>query len=252
MPQTQLLVSTLKKTLKAGGLTYSAVAKKLGLSEANVKRMFSTQHFTLQRIDAICGMLDMEITDLLRILEAEQNRLTELTYEQENELVSNIKLLLVAVCIRNRWSFQEIIQYYAISEPDCIRLLLRLDQLGLIELLPNNRIKLLVAPNFRWIPNGPIERFFEAKIQTEYLQQDFNNPNAVRLFISGELSKSSHEVLLGKLKNLSKLFEELHDADTALPVQEKKNSALLITLCHWELSSFAALRRKRTKPCARP
>ena len=33
----------------------------------------------------------------------------------------------------------------------------------IIELQPGNRVKMLVAPNFDWIPNGPIQQFFEAE-----------------------------------------------------------------------------------------
>lgn len=51
MPQAQKLVSTLKRTLKAHGKTYSQVAAHLGLSEASIKRLFSRGNFSLQRLE---------------------------------------------------------------------------------------------------------------------------------------------------------------------------------------------------------
>ena len=48
------LVEALKRALKSRGITYAALAAKLGLSEASVKRMFSRRDFTLQRMDDVC------------------------------------------------------------------------------------------------------------------------------------------------------------------------------------------------------
>ena len=50
--------------LKAQGKTYRDVAVALGLTEASVKRLFSKQSFSLHRLDQVCQLLEMEITDL--------------------------------------------------------------------------------------------------------------------------------------------------------------------------------------------
>ncbi len=50
MNSTQI-VETLKKDLKKRGVTYHALAARLGQSEANVKRFFSEGNFTLKRLD---------------------------------------------------------------------------------------------------------------------------------------------------------------------------------------------------------
>ena len=53
MAHTAALVDVLKRELKARGITYAHVARKLNLSEASVKRMFSKREFTLKRLDEI-------------------------------------------------------------------------------------------------------------------------------------------------------------------------------------------------------
>ena len=63
MSQVNELIDTLKRLLRERGLTYAVVAQQLGLSEATVKRGFSTRSFTLERVVAIC--------DLIGILRAE-------------------------------------------------------------------------------------------------------------------------------------------------------------------------------------
>lgn len=247
MAQTGPLVAVLKKTLRTQGFTYADVARALGLSEAAVKRMFSIRSFTLKRLEAICQMMDMELTDLLKALDEEQHRIKRLTYEQEQELVSDTKLLLVAVGVRNRLSFEEIIGTYALTQTECIRLLTRLDRLRLIELLPNNRIKLLVAEDFRWIPHGPIERFFEVKVQKEFLESRFHEADELRLFQMGMLTRASTEVLLRKLKAVAREFADLHREDARLPVGERDNVAMVLAMRPWESAAFTRLRRDSEK-----
>jgi len=163
MAQTRELIKTLKTALKAQGKTYADVAVELGLTEASVKRLFSQQSFSLSRLDQVCHLLEMEITDLVQLMNEQQQRLQQLTVEQEKEITVNVTLTLVAVCVLNRWTMTEILSYYNISETECVRHLARLDRLKVIELLPKNRIKLLVASNFSWRENGPIQLFFQRR-----------------------------------------------------------------------------------------
>ena len=86
MAQTAAIVSALKNALKEQGITYQQVAEALDLSEASVKRLFSERQFSLQRLDQICSLLGLEISDLVRRLDQAQ-RIDALTAEQEQELV---------------------------------------------------------------------------------------------------------------------------------------------------------------------
>ena len=67
MKQSNQWVDTLKRCLKARGLTYKDVARKLKLSEASIKRLFSERSFTLQRLEQICLMMYMSFSDLAHI-----------------------------------------------------------------------------------------------------------------------------------------------------------------------------------------
>ncbi len=79
MSQTAALIDTLKKTLKANGLTYRKVADKLKLSEASVKRLFAGQNISLNRLEQICQLMDMEISDLVNKMEIDRRSFTEFT-----------------------------------------------------------------------------------------------------------------------------------------------------------------------------
>lgn len=245
MPQTAALIVTLKQALKRHGLTYSEVARRLRMSEANVKRMFSAKRFTLDRLEDICRLMEMELTDLFRLHEESVQRITQLTADQEQELVSDEKLLLVAVSVRNRLGFDDIIRHYRLSDSECIRCLARLDKLKIIDLLPGNRIKLRVSEDFRWLPDGPIERFFDKQIKNQFLQSRFAGEHEQRLFLFGLLGDASIHALNKKIHALAKEFTELHRQDAQLPLEKRNNIGFMLAVRPWEVGVFQPLRRTK-------
>ena len=161
MSQTRRLVQVLKKTLKSQGFTYKDVAVQLGISEASVKRTFAMESMSLDRLEQICLMLGKDIADLVYQMDVEQRKLYELTEEQEKELINDPKRLLVAHLVINGWQFNDVLDHYHFSEPELIQHLIKLDKLGLLELLPQNRIKLRISSNFSWRRDGPIQQLFQ-------------------------------------------------------------------------------------------
>lgn len=244
MAQTAALIETLKSALKNHHLTYAEVARRLKMSEANVKRMFAARRFTLDRIEDVCRLMDMELTDLVQLFEESRQRITQLTLEQEQELVKDLKLLLVAVSVRNRLTFKEILDNYRISEIDCIRCLARLDRLKIIDLLPANRIKLRIDEDFRWRPNGPIEQFYEQQIQAQFLKSGFSGALEKRLFLFGLLDDASIAVVQAKMQTLSREFIELHRQDTRLPLSKRHSVGLMLALRPWEAEVFRPFMRR--------
>ena len=243
MAQTAALIDTLKQALKSHRLTYAGVARKLGMSEANVKRMFASKRFTLERLEEVCKLMHMELGDLFQLYEESRQRITRLSEEQEEELMRDTKLLLVAVSVRNRLGFDEIIGNYQITKTDCIRALAKLDKLKIIDLLPNNRYKLRIDENFRWLPNGPIERFFEKQIQNQFLKSGFNGELERRQFLFGLLSDASAQVMINKMQTLAMEFTELHRQDARLPLDKRHTIGFMLALRPWELEVFRPLRR---------
>ena len=116
MSQTTLILETLKQEIRRRGKTYADAALALGLSEASVKRLFSEKSFSLERLDILCQWLGMDIAELVQQMEYKQQQVSQMTEEQEQELVSDIKLLITAHSLFNRWTFTEIIETYQISE----------------------------------------------------------------------------------------------------------------------------------------
>lgn len=235
MAQTTELIDTLKKLLKRHNKTYVDVAACLDLSEASVKRLFSEQSLSLQRLDAVCALLDLEISDLVREMRAEQEHaISELSHAQEKEIADDLNLMMITVCVLNRWSMADILRHYKFSEPQCIRYLAHLDRLRIIELQPGNRIKLLTAPNFKWRESGPIMQLFRARIESEFFRTNFSKDSEKLLVMNGMLSPASNQLLQRKMAQLARDFDTLSKDDSSLPIGERVGSTFLIGLRDWD------------------
>lgn len=243
MAQTSLIISTLKNCLKEQGLTYADVAESLDLSEASVKRIFSEENISLQRLDRICQMMNMEITDLTTSAEKQAEEIKALSEEQESEFVKQPKLLFVAYMLLNDFDFDAITQYYDIDEHEGIQLLAHLDRIKFIDLLPGNRVKLLASRNFRWRKNGPIERLFNQHIRKEFFASNFTKSEESMQFGSAMLSKSTILILHKKIEKLLNEFNDLAKQDAALPFEERLGCSLVGAIRPWEFSLFAEFRK---------
>ena len=243
MTQTAALIDVLKRELKARGITYASLAARLELSQASVKRMFSRRDFTLRRLDEICKHADIDFSELARAVAREQTLISQLSLEQEKEIVADRKLFLVAVCALNHVSFDQIVETYDISPPECVRLMAKLDRLKFIELLPGNRMKLLVSRTFAWLPDGPIQRFFNNQAHNEFFRSRFNRPDEFMLVVNGMLSKGSSADIVSRLKRITREFSDLHNDDARLPLAERSAMTLLVAVRHWQLAAFTELRR---------
>ena len=243
MSQTKLIIDTLKQELRKQGVTYKQVAKTLKLSEASVKRLFSERSFTLTRLGQVCAVLNLEIADLVHQMEKNIDLTTQLSMDQERELVSDIKLLLMAHFLMSKLTFLDIIRIYDISETEGIKLLAKLDRMKIIELQPGNRVKLMIAKNFELIPNGPIQRFYEQKVQSEFFDSTFNGPGEFRVFVSGTFSRPANAELIKKVKHLAFDAHELKSESESLPLEERFGCSLIIAIRPWEVKLFDQLRR---------
>ena len=234
MSQTDPLVKTLKRLLKQNGKTYVDVASCLSLSEASVKRLFSEKNISLQRLDTICSLMEIEISDLVRAMEVEHNTaISELTLEQEKEIANDLNLLMITVYILNGWKLHDIISRHDFTEPQCIRYLVHLDRIHIIELLPGNRIKLLVSPNFKWRNDGPIMQLFCAKIENEFFRTKFAKETEKLVVLNGMLSDASNALFQRKMQQLAKDFDTLSKDDAGLPIGQRKGYTLLQGIRGW-------------------
>jgi DNA-binding Xre family transcriptional regulator len=244
MSQASQLVDLLKQTLRDRGRTYADLARGLGLSESSVKRLFSQKKLTLDRLEEICAQLDLGIADLLEMARSSEGRITELTEAQERSLVADQRLLLVGLLALSHWTAEEIVATYRLSQAEIVKLLAQLDGLGIIDLLPGNRIKLRLARNFAWRKGGPLQQFFEARVQKQFFDSSFHGPGELRFVVHGSLSEHSNALLHRRLKKLAEDFDDLADDDRRFDHRTLSGTTMVVAMRAWELGIFSELRRK--------
>jgi transcriptional regulator with XRE-family HTH domain len=243
MRQTTAIHAALKRLLKSRGRTYAEAAGVLELSEASVKRLFANSELSLERLERLCDWIGVDVADVVELAKSEQSLLTQLTPAQERELLEDASLLLTAFLVLNRWSEAEILETFRFTKPELTLRLIRLERLGLIELMPFDRIKLCTARNFSWRKDGPIQRHFAERVLPEFLATRFDAPGERMQFIGGMLSRASIRKLHEAIDDLAVRLDELVAQDLALPTAERHGVSLFAGLRPWEFSEFTALRR---------
>lgn len=246
MNQISALIQQLKHVLKASGITYKDIAQRLALSESTVKRTFTKGAMSLERLEIMCEMANLELAELMDMVTDKTLCTNSLTFEQEQELVADSKLLLTAHLLINKWTVPQILANYQIERLEMTRLLARLDKMQLLEYLPNEKVRMKVSRQFHWLEQGPIQQFFNQHIQAEFFDCDFSSPGEIKLFVSGMLSRNSNEAMQQKIHKLAEYFDELHKQDEKTALGEKFGTSLSVAMRPWDLKLFTDLRREHT------
>jgi hypothetical protein len=246
MPLRSRFVEALKRSLRARGLTYGALARELRLSEASVKRMFSRGTFTLSRIEQILAVLDLQLDEVARMSRSAESQARELSVEQETALARDERLLSVFWLLQNDWRFAEIIEAFAISRAELTAACARLEKLALIDWRPGDRVRLKVAKDFAWRAGGPVKKVYGRRVVQEFLQGRFEAPLELLRFESRVLSQESAMVLKRRLERLARDFNEFAEADASAPSGRRLGVALLAACRPWEFSVVNALKRRKS------
>lgn len=243
MSASAILVQAIRAELRRRAMTYRELAAQLGVSEPTIKRDLSRGGFSLQRLDRICELLGMTLEDLFKSDQSAGTAITQLSRKQESSLVANPKLLLTTYLILNNWRFSEIMSTFKIDENELVSLLLELDALKIIEYRPPYRIKKLTARNFSWQKDGPVHRYFIARILPEFFDARFDGAGNVFHFVGATLSEGSRARMEASITRLIEEFEQLARMDSRLSLDARNGCCAVIALRKWEFSEFTRLRR---------
>lgn len=243
MNEIDRLVATLKRQLKSQGILYRDLAQRLGLSEPSVKRMFASRRLPLDRLVEIARLLGFTLAELAQEAATGEGRLRTLDEAQERELVSDEVLLLIAVCVLNHWTIEDITSTYALTPTQVVGRLARLDRLRLIHLLPGNRIRLNLARDFDWLPHGPIRSYFLRQGMGEFLGSAFGRNDETLAFSHAMLTDAAIAAMQVEIRKLRQRFAELHEESLAAPLSKRRGTGVLLAMREWELGTFTKLRR---------
>ena len=246
MSTTQDLVTALKAELKAAGVTYADLAAQLGLAESSIKRVFAKADMPLSRIDEVLRVLKMDFAELARKVADAQPLRRELTPEQEKAVVADRKLLLLAICCLSQWTFEQMTSTYTFTDAECVRLLVQLDRLGIIELRPMNRYRLKVAKGFRWRAHGPVMEYFRKHVAADYYSGGFDGEGEMLMLVHGQISKGLATTFTERLQRVGQDFAQQHLADQRLAPEHKRPYTLVVGMRSWLFAAFRDLKRDKT------
>jgi AraC-like DNA-binding protein len=244
MSSTRDLVDALKAELKTAGITYAELAAHLEMAESSIKRMFSQGDMPLTRVDEVLRVLRMDFAELARRVADTRPLRRELSEEQERAVVADRRLLLVAICCLSQWTYEQIHGTYRLAEAELVGLMLRLDKLGIIELKPLNRYRLLVDKTFRWRPDGPLMRYFREQVAGDYFSGHFDEDGEMFMLVHGQIGLSLASAFNERLARLAQDFARQHLADQKLPAAHKRPYTLVLGMRSWLFAAFRDLKRE--------
>lgn len=248
MGDSQRLLAELKRVLKARGLRYADVARALDVSEATVKRQLTRGPLELERLDQLCRWLEIDFFELARGARQRAQASAQLSLEQETALAAEPRLLIALHLLLNDWSVEALRAEFGLSKPQAVRLLAKLDRLGLIELLPGDQVRLRVARDLAWRNPGPVRQRYAQLATSEFLRDAFDPRQALLRLEVKELGEASLDVLRRKLEKLALEFNELADNDAGLPRRQRHSVGMLLALRPWVFSLLDSLRAEVEAP----
>ena len=234
MSQTSELIQTLKACLRAKGITYREVADYLEISEASVRRIFSKNTFTLDRIESVCRLLDISVYELVRMHKLNTTKnVSRLTLEQEQGLAEDPAVLTYFYLMLTGRTPRDIASEFGLDNQQQTTLLVRLSRLDLVELYPNNSGKLLTSRRIEWRRDGPIRKMYKKSVVESFMTSDFGPASQRFQFDTGELSEASVTILIRRLEKLSQEFDELAELDMVEPADQKKAIGMMVGIRPW-------------------
>src|SRR5712664_695900 len=159
--ETARIMTSLKRLMRSRAVTYSELGKRVGLSEASIKRIFSRSTLTLARLDQICQALDTTIQEVTRLAADHSVEPAEtLSLKQEAALAADSNLLACFYLVASGRDGREIAE-------------------GL-------RARAYATSAIKWRREGPIANLYARQVREEFLQSPFTGPIDALHFRSSE------------------------------------------------------------------
>jgi transcriptional regulator with XRE-family HTH domain len=188
----RLLCDSIKKLLRKRGLNYRELAGRMGMSESGLKKILSGPDTSFQRLVQIADALGVTVADLLAHQDRGAFDDVSFTDEQQQFFVKNMPCFYFYWrLVYERVPLAEAEKLQGLTPRDSFRWLKKLDELGLVRLGAQGKVRLPRVTKIRWVGGGPLVE----KLYREWAQ------NAVRdLAKPGEKQAPSELFIIRYLK----------------------------------------------------
>lgn len=240
------LVGKIKRRMKDRNLTYKELATKLGLSEATLKRSFSKNLFTIERIEEICEALSLTLEEIAKP-DGDQFKIEYLSQEQELFLEADEEALVVFYLVISGVPLPTVRKHFIFEEKRLQRILLQLDKLNLIKLYPGDRVISNIKQRVWWTIGGPLREKYDIQMRQDFVNSTFTQKNERAWITAGSLSPSSLATIEKKQDKVVSEFNDLVELDGHLPLQEKVNVTFVSGVRPWTMPAVQKYRRRKIR-----
>lgn len=162
--------------IKKNGISYFDLAKNLGVSEATVKRRLNGGQLTLSQLMEFSEILNISVYDLIETSRNQDTKPCQFSHAQEELLGKDLSYLQIFRLSMLKSSFSDIQKYLDLSELELRKKLKRLEKVGLVRLMPEDRIVPILTYPVKWIEGGPLQKaYFKKNISSlfEYISDNY-------------------------------------------------------------------------------
>jgi transcriptional regulator with XRE-family HTH domain len=213
------ILAAVKSALRARSLTYKTVAARLGVHEATVKRNLNGRGLSLEFLERVCNLADLRMAELLEMSrDGEDVGQHQISLRQESGLASNLLSTFFFLLLQRKWTPEEIRAEFRLTEAQLVNHLVRLDRLGVIKLLPNNRVRVLIRRHAGWKTGGPIRQTFNRWLGQQFATMDF--PRGMFEVETVKIAPSSLALVQSLMKDFSEAIIRIGERDHQLPGEQ--------------------------------
>jgi transcriptional regulator with XRE-family HTH domain len=219
----QALLKIIKRVLKERNITYLDLAKNLHMSESGVKKIFRGEDCSFKRLMEISKVLGLRLTDLLYEVEHQEMKSVQFSKKQQDVFLKDKALFYFFIkLVIERMTVDEIKKESKLTDSQTFKYLKALDNLELIRLLPQNKIKIPQISFVNDFGQGPLlEKTYQE--WGHQLVDDLAKPEL----------QSSSQFIIRNLKMKSETYQEflrqLRDLEKHFAKRALREMAVSIT-----------------------
>lgn len=232
------VIAELRSELKARGLRVCHLAEELGVAEPTVWRWLRGEGLTLDRLDEICAIADLDLRDLLG--RADDGQQEDFTLAQERILAADRGLALVFFAILHGAQRSDIEKEFGLPADRLASHFERLERLGLIDRLPKGGIRARTRRSVRWRKGGPLSAAFERTVKPLYMSMDFGSPDARYVSDMVFMSDTGRARVQALFEALREDIHVIGEQERAARLEGREWSGILMMVRPFDLTEMTA------------
>ncbi len=165
------LIANVKELLRKREMTYSDLAKEIGMSESGVQKVFSGDDISMSRLLQICDAVGVSLGAIVDQAETLTSNEINFDSEQEKFFLDNPNFFdFYWALSSNQFNPAVVQEKYGLDDLSLQKYLLKLDKLGVIELHENNRIKFEKVNASYWLNESHLAKKMIGRYQVEFVK----------------------------------------------------------------------------------